>query len=105
MTLTPFREQVQNDFANVLLNTEEFGRICSWNGEDLQIAEDANMMFEGVSAIGVNADTKKIYCRDIDLDPHPVVGEEVNLDGETWYVVHVQKPFAHLIITLRRNVT
>jgi len=99
-----FKEQVLEDFANVLLDPEVYGRICSWNGAALKIAEDANVESQDYEAQGVNADKKIIYCRNIDLVPAPSVTEEVNLDGKRWYVEDVKTPFGFFVITLRRMV-
>jgi len=102
--MTTFREQVALDFQNVLLNTKEFGRLCSWNGASLQIAEDANLEQLAFDTHGVNVDRKKIVCRVEDLTPAPKVTEQVMFDGEWWQVADVKNPFAHLIITLERRV-
>jgi hypothetical protein len=100
---TDFKAQVREDFANVLLNTAEFGRVCSWNGQPLQIAEDARSDLTAYQAQGVVRDDKVIFCRDIDLTPAPERGEQVKLDDEIWYVGDVKKPFGYLIIPLTRN--
>ena len=99
-----FREQVNEDFKNILLNVEEYGRICSWNGFELQIVEDARQENQLYQAPGVNLNVKKIYCRDIDLPAVPQVTEAVNLDGSIWYVYDVNPSFGYLIITLERRV-
>jgi hypothetical protein len=98
-----FKEQVAADFDSVLMNTEEFGRICAWNGHPLKIVESAVLDLEKREAEGVNIQRKRIVCRDIDLNPHPVPTEEVNFDGVPWIVWDVQKPMAHLIIILERR--
>jgi len=100
---TGFKQQVREDFAEVLLNTEEFGRICCWNGMPLKIAEDARSEDQSYRAQGVNKNTIVIYCRDIDLTPSPEVTELVELDGKKWYIEDVRKPYGYLIITLTRN--
>jgi len=99
-----FRDQIREDFAKVLLDPNIFGRICSWNGKLLNIAEDARSGLQTDIAQGVNRDVRIIYCRDIDLIPAPVVTEEISLNGEIWYVDEVKKPIGHLIITLGRNI-
>ncbi len=88
-----------------LLNIYEFGRICSWNGADLHIVEDAGIESQGYEAQGVNIDKKIVYCRDIDLSHAPVVTEDVDFDGEIWYVTDVQSPFGYLKITMERRVS
>jgi hypothetical protein len=100
---TAFKEQIRTDLAEVLLNSEEFGRICTWNGAPLQIAEDARSDLQAYQAQGVNKGSKVIYCRDIDLQPPPEVMEQVDIDGEKWYVEDVREPFGYLIITLNRR--
>jgi len=100
--MTEFQKQVAADFQNVLLNTEEFGRICLWNDFPLQIAEDAALELGEPATNGVNAERKRVVCRREDLEPKPKPTELVNLDGEYWQVADVKTPFAHLIITLER---
>jgi len=100
--MTGFRGQVAADFQNVLLNTEEFGRVCSWNGDPLQIADDASLELGEPATNGVNAMRKRVVCRQEDLTPTPKPTEPVTLDGEPWRVTDVKTPFAHLIITLER---
>jgi len=101
--LNSFKEQIREDFAKVLLNPDVFGRICSWNGKSLTIAEDANVNTLQYQAQGVNGEVKVIYCRDVDFKTPPKVREQVKFDGETWYVHEVKKPIGHLIITLKRS--
>jgi len=100
-----FKEQVYEDFKNVLMNLEEYGRECSWNGYPLQIAEDARINTQLYEAQGVNFDKKIIYCREIDLASPPSVTEQVNFDGEYWYVSDVKTPFSYFIITLERRIS
>jgi len=97
-----FKDQIRADFDKVLLNTDVYGRICSWNGASLKIAEDAGVLSQDYRAQGVNTNKKVIYCRDIDLVPKPTVTEQVVFDDETWYVADVKTPFGYLIITLER---
>jgi len=97
-----FKAQIREDFADVLLNLEEFGRICTWNGTPLKIAEDAGTLSQDYRAQGVNTNKKIIYCRDIDLVPKPTVTEQVLFDNEMWNVADVKTPFGYLIITLER---
>ena len=103
--MNSFREQIREDFARVLLDPNVYGRVCSWNGAPLTIAEDARVDMLQYQAQGVNGEIKVIYCRDIDLVPSPAVTEQVDFDGEIWYVHDVKKPFGHLIITLKRSIT
>lgn len=102
--MSTFREQVATDFANVFLNTAEFGRVCDWNGHPLLIAEDAALEQEAFGTNGVNVERKRIICRDTDLQPAPKVMEQVKFDGEYWQVTDVKTPIAHLIITLERRI-
>jgi hypothetical protein len=99
-----FKEQVAADFNSVLINTDEFARVCTWNRKELKIVESAVLDSDTRDAEGVNIQRKKIVCRDIDLNPTPVPTEEINLDGSPWYVYDVQKLLSHLIILLERRV-
>ncbi|MCL1947857.1 MAG: hypothetical protein FWF51_12025 [Chitinivibrionia bacterium] len=104
--VSDFKKQVYEDFKNVLLNADEFGRICSWNDLPLQIAEDARTdLGENYDAQGVNVERRKIYCRDMDLIPHPRVTEQVDFDGANWYVADVKNPFGFLEIVLERRIS
>jgi len=102
------KEQIHADFECVHLNVEEAGRICSWNGHNLLIAEDVRVESQEYQAQGVNADRKIIYCRDIDMlaiQTIPQIYEEVNFDGAIWYVCdRVRNPLGYLIIPIERRV-
>lgn len=99
-----FYEQVARDFTDVFLNVEEFGRVVKWNGRDLLIAEGAAPpLLDSDFNEGVYAQSKEIYCRQMDLPRAPKVTEEVLLDGVYWHVVDVKSPFGHYIITLGRR--
>ena len=100
--MSSFKEQIREDFAKVLLDPDVFGRVCSWNGTPLTIAEDANINTLQYRAQGINGEIKTIYCRDVDFKKAPKATEQVTLDGEIWIVDNVKKPFGHLIITLTR---
>jgi hypothetical protein len=99
-----FKEQIAQDFDSVFLNTDEFARVCDWNGHSLRIVEDAGFGKEGYEAQGVSACHKKIFCKDSDLSPRPVITEHIMLDCESWYVSDVQPSFGYLAITLDRRV-
>lgn len=99
-----FREQVAEDFRTVLLNTEEFGRMCEWNGGPLQIVESAAPpIIESGDMPGVLLNTKEVICRIEDLPRPPTVTETVVLDGEKWGVADVRKLFGHYLISLARK--
>jgi hypothetical protein len=102
--MNSFKEQIREDFAKVLLDPDVFGRVCSWNGAPLTIAEDANINTLQYRAQGVNGEIKVIYCRDTDLKAPPKAASTVELDGKKWQVYDVKKPFGHFIITLTRTV-
>jgi len=99
------KEQIANDFDSVFLNTEEFARVCKWNGSDLRIVEDANNVREDYDAQGVNLQTKKIYCKNTDLSKRPLVEELVNFDGMPYFISNVQESPGCFIITLNKRVT
>ena len=103
--MTAFREQMTDDFRNVLANPEEYGLFCSWNGYKLQLAEDASLEQGEPATNGVNASRKRVVCRQEDLTPPPKPTEQVIFDGEYWQVTDVKTPYAHLIITLERMVS
>ncbi|MCD8139319.1 MAG: hypothetical protein LUE17_06005 [Planctomycetaceae bacterium] len=98
-----FYEQVAQDFTDVFLNVEEFGRLVKWNGRDLLIAEGAAPTpMEAEEASGILFKTKVVICRDKDLPRLPKVDETVNLNGENWQVLDPKPAFGHFIITLGR---
>jgi hypothetical protein len=68
----------------------------------LQIAEDASLELDKFATNGVNAEQKRVVCRQEDLQPKPKPTEQVMLDGEFWRVVDVKTPFVHMVITLER---
>jgi hypothetical protein len=103
--MNKFKQQVYRDFSKILIDKSKFARTCSWNGKPLDIVEDARTDSNDYHAQGVNSDKIKIYCRDIDLQPKPRVADEVDLDGDSYYILNVQNPFAHYIIMLERRIT
>ena len=98
-----FREQVSADFMNVLLNVQEFGRICSWNGHPLQIVDSATPpAVESASAPGTLQETKEIICRREDMPHPPKATEIVILDDKKWYVIDIKELLGHYVIPLGR---
>jgi len=104
--MNSFKEQIREDFAKVLLDPDVFGRVCSWNGKKLIIAEDANVDVQQYRAQGINGEIKVVYCKDTDFNPPPGVRSEVALDSDKrkWTVHEVKRPLGHLIITLTRTI-
>lgn len=101
-----FREQVAEDFKNVFLNPEEYGRVCDWNGTPLPIVEGATPgILTSDSAPGIAEGTKEIYCRIDDLPNPPKVTEMVILDGEYWQTSDVRTMFGHHCIALVRSMS
>lgn len=99
-----FYKQVAQDFTDTFLNVEEFGRVVKWNGRELACVESAAPpLLEAPGSPGVLEQTKQIVCRADDMPVPPVPTEVVNLDGVDWIVVDVNKPFAHVVITLGRQ--
>lgn len=100
---SPLRQHIENAFRRRLLSSLHFGRLCNWNGRELQVAEGASPAFaENASTGGKVSEYKTVACLQADLQPPPVGGEGVVMDGERWVIADIQRPFAHYLITLRR---
>lgn len=98
-----FREQVDEDFRDVFLNPEEFGRIRDWNGIDIAMVESASPSpVEVGEYAGVSLVTKELFCRIVDLPTPPKPTEMVVLDGEQWSTVDVRTLLGHYAIVLSR---
>jgi len=98
-----FKEQVETDFDSALINTEEFGYTCNWNGYPLKIVKGVEEL-EKNEAQGVNVHRLRVICKSEDLQTAPQPYEEVKFDGQPWYIYDVQTPLAHYIIILERRV-
>lgn len=100
---TTFREQVDEDFRDVFLNIEEFGRVRDWNGMSIVMVEGASPSpIESNEYGGVYLATKELYCRHGDLPRPPKPTEIVVLDGEQWITVDVKTLLGHYVIVLSR---
>lgn len=101
--VSPFRQRIENAFRRRLLNSDYYGRVCDWNGRELQITEGASPGWaEQPRQDGKVPEFKTVACLQADLQPPPIGGSGVKLDGEMWQIVDIQRPFAHYLITLRR---
>ena len=103
-TLT-FREQVSEDFQNVFLNQEEFGRECLWNGVKIRlvvVADSGSVLGESYAA-GVARAGMEVYCRSEDLPAKPLPTQVVDIDGERWIVVEAQTLYGHYRIALAKE--
>jgi hypothetical protein len=82
---------------------EVFGEICSWNGYELQYAEDVSNINETKEAEGINLKTKTIIARVSDFQELPEATDKIIFNDEFWYVLDVKKKFVLLFVTLERR--
>ena len=63
-----FREQVEADFRNVLLNPDEFGHECDWDGKKIVIVDYASpaIVADTDETTGVIAVTRTVCCLESD---------------------------------------
>lgn len=98
-----FREQVIEDFRNVLGNPEEYGAIHLLNGREIQMVVAAapaeNLTYY---TSGTLQEIKEIVCTIADMPVRPRTTEVVNLDGVEYMVDNSKVEFVFVHVTLVR---
>ncbi|MDR1744483.1 MAG: hypothetical protein LBS30_01880 [Planctomycetota bacterium] len=106
MAISSFREQVLEDFHNVLGNPEEYGAFHQFNGRKLQMvvsAAPAETLANHGS--GTLQEAKEIICSIDDMPNPPRPTETVELDGVKYAVVDFFVEFVFVHISLARLVS
>ena len=105
--MSAFKDAIKNDVKTVFINQDEFAEIHSVNGADVSciIDKDITAGRDGreVNFEGVFVNTLTIYVSSTDMDPRPVEGEILYLDGETYIVRNVSDEDGILAIIAEVN--
>lgn len=103
-----FREQLQIDLAT-MMDLAVFGLTVNVDGVDMRCAEsvDHGAPFPGGGRDGggLLMDRRTLIFRATEMPVAPVVGQEIYLDGEPWFVADVARPLGHQIVEFSRAVT
>lgn len=101
--MSDFTRQLARDFAVTFANSEEFGEEISWNGKPVDgCIEDLGT--RAGDDMGVNRRECLVFILASDID-EPVVGEQILLNGERWYVSDVFDLGGCFEITLFQEVS
>lgn len=99
--MSNFKQQLEQDNANVFFNENEFAFSIQWNGYPLIVVDETPT--ESVQFThGIESETVIYRCDIRSLNPAPVVRESVNINGHHWRVASVQKLTNDLVIRLER---
>lgn len=101
--MSVFTDQLATDVADTFCNAEEFGRDITWNGETVQATVEDLGTREG-DDMGVNRHEMLVFILTKDIE-EPVIGEEIRVNGERWYVNDVFDADGGLEITLFQEVS
>jgi hypothetical protein len=94
-----FREQVAEDLST-FLNVDEFADSVDIDGVTVACVMDGNGDTEAPQDGVINQDTL-LYLRASDLDPAPVVGQRITIDGKPSDVIAVDEDREMLIVRVR----
>lgn len=94
-----FREQVAQDLST-FLNVDEFADSVDIDGVTVACVQDGNGDTEAPQDGVINRDTL-LYLRASDLDPTPVVGQRITIDGKPADVIAVDEHQAMLVVRVR----
>ena len=97
--MSDFKQQLQFDNTNVFFNKNEFAFSIQWNGYPLTVVDETPTESTQFTH-GIESETVIYRCDIGALTPPPTVRERVNIDGQQWRVVSVQKLTNDLVIRL-----
>ena len=102
--MSRFKEQFYKDLENNHLSQDYFGVEVLWNGKPLVYAPSAAVESKYYEIHGVEREIRTIMCRDCDLEPTPLIGEQIQVNKEFWNIIDVDNPYGQYIITIIRMV-
>lgn len=102
------KDEMALDLDEVFFNPDELAEEIDWNGAAiLAVPSGRTSETEGeqenADEHGVLAQRRTLVIRDQDLDPMPVIWEEILLNGEPWYVEGIEPREGAQKITLMRD--
>ncbi len=101
-----FREQVIDDFRNVLGNPEEFGAIHLFNGREIQMVVAAAPAEKLVYYTGgILQEAKEIIALVTDMPKPPKTTEVVTLDCVEYYVDESWLELVYIHVRLVRQLS
>lgn len=100
-----FRDQLQIDLAT-MMEQSVFGLTVELDGEALECAEvneDGAPFKRNEDIPGLNTVKRSLIFRTSQMSSQPTVGQQVDIDGEYWYVTQVKRPLGHFIVDFSRG--
>ena|GEM_PF-2727679 len=101
------KDEMALDLDEVFFNPDELAEEVDWNGAAILAVPSGNSEnergMENAEEHGVLALRRTLTIRDKDLDPVPVVWEEILYNGEPWYVETIEPRSGAYKITLMRD--
>ncbi len=96
-----FKSYLEQDLGT-FINVDEFGDTVDFNGQAVVAVVDNSVAnsFEKAQLQGVFKQTTVVYLKQGDLDPLPMVGEDVRLNGLHFTCRDVQYEMGVDILTL-----
>ena len=105
--MTGFKEQVRKDVKDVFINFAEFAGSHNLNGKDTLCVISRDLTDElplGQRNLeGVFLNNLTIYVEDLDMQPRPVEGEMMRVDGSLHLVKSVSDEMGVYVIICEAN--
>ena len=103
-----FKEQLEKDFDNTFFNLDEFAELHTIDGNEIPVVVDNETLLElnlgkTSDTDGIFRDDKMFFVQKKDLGFEPVVGQIIELDGESYPVGQVLEDYGGYTIILRGN--
>lgn len=103
------KDEMAQDLDEVFFNPDELAEEVDWNGAIILAIPSGNSENErgqeNADEHGVLALRRTLTIRDKDLDPVPVVWEEILYNGEPWYVETIEPRNRAYKITVFRQAS
>lgn len=96
-----FQEQLAIDNKNIIYNTAEFALSIKWNGHALIVVDETPTESTQFTH-GITSETVIYRCAIDSLNPSPEINERVDINGNFWMIVSIQKLTNDFVIRLER---
>lgn len=105
-----FKDQLERDARNILLNPNEFGGVHLIDDREIVIVIDDDQLQRRRSnnanpTDGVYNASLLFYALKMDFPKKPVIGQKMKVDARHYLVADVQEDEALYTITLKRNAS
>lgn len=101
--MSAFKDQVNQDILGVFLNFDEFGEHHQFQGRQVLIVQDKDLLRRRGDKAGVDLGDFMFFVKAADLDFVPQPNADVNFDGRHMLVTECTEDAGIYTITLRQN--